>query len=283
MSLYCDCHVHIVGPQESYPWVAARTYTSDPALLADLQRVAGPAGVSRFVIVQPSFYGTDNSATLDALDALGSDGRGIAVVDPATVTQAALDDMQARGVRGLRINLYSKLASDPAGPGSRVRPGVRYLAADGLARAGDRPRPRADRGGGPPGRRRHPRRDRPLRPARDPPGRPGRARRCSAWSATARCGSSFPAPTASTPTRCKPAHRRIGWPRCWTPHPAASSGAATGRTPRCTLCPRGDSPPHLPYRAISYAALVEAFIAALPPGVAQAVMVDNPGRLYGFA
>jgi predicted TIM-barrel fold metal-dependent hydrolase len=60
-------------------------------------------------VVQPSFYGTDNSATLDALDALGGNGRGVAVVDPANAPAEMLADYHRRGVRGLRVNLYSGL------------------------------------------------------------------------------------------------------------------------------------------------------------------------------
>ncbi len=44
--------------------------------LGALQSQAAPLGVSRFVIVQPSFYGTDNTVTLKALDALAGQGRG---------------------------------------------------------------------------------------------------------------------------------------------------------------------------------------------------------------
>jgi predicted TIM-barrel fold metal-dependent hydrolase len=58
------------------------------------------------VIVQPSFYGTNNSLLLESLDTLEGDGRGVAVVDPAT-PQAQLDDLARRGVRGVRFNLYS--------------------------------------------------------------------------------------------------------------------------------------------------------------------------------
>jgi 2-pyrone-4,6-dicarboxylate lactonase len=50
--------------------------------------------------VQPSFYGTDNSALLDGLDRLGTLGRGVAVVDPAVMPRETLADFHRRGVRG---------------------------------------------------------------------------------------------------------------------------------------------------------------------------------------
>jgi predicted TIM-barrel fold metal-dependent hydrolase len=67
------------------------------------------------VVVQPSFYGTDNTVTLQAVKALGGNGRGVAVIDPATVTPAELATLAAGGIAGLRINLYSALAKQRGG------------------------------------------------------------------------------------------------------------------------------------------------------------------------
>ena len=74
------------------------------------------------MIVQPSFYGFDNSATLDALDALGGNGRGVAVIDPNATPAETLADMHRRGVRGLRINLYSPLRRRAATAGGQLSP-----------------------------------------------------------------------------------------------------------------------------------------------------------------
>jgi predicted TIM-barrel fold metal-dependent hydrolase len=104
----CDCHVHIVGALNKFPQIASRTYTAEVASLDSLRALAKPAGVSRFVIVQPSFYGTDNACLLEALSALGDAGRGVAMLDPAGVTAGLLDQYARLGVRGLRVNLYSK-------------------------------------------------------------------------------------------------------------------------------------------------------------------------------
>jgi predicted TIM-barrel fold metal-dependent hydrolase len=103
----CDSHVHIIGPIERYPQLATRTYLALPASLDALSRAAEPSGVTHFVIVQPSFYGADNTALLESLDVLGPRGRGVAVIDPAQTSKAMLDGFAVRGVRGLRINLYS--------------------------------------------------------------------------------------------------------------------------------------------------------------------------------
>jgi predicted TIM-barrel fold metal-dependent hydrolase len=56
------------------------------------------------VLVQPSVYGTDNSALLDALRAGGPSFRGVAVVD-WDIDAAALASMHADGIRGVRCNI----------------------------------------------------------------------------------------------------------------------------------------------------------------------------------
>ena len=63
-------------------------------------------GTMRTVIVNPSTYGVDNTCTLDALDQLGADARGVAVVDPR-VTWAELERLASHRVSGLRVNFVS--------------------------------------------------------------------------------------------------------------------------------------------------------------------------------
>src|SRR4051812_31855714 len=123
----CDSHIHVVGTPERYPQVPNRTYLAGVATLADIERVAAPRDVRRFVIVQPSFYGTDNALLLASLDALGGRGRGVAVIEPGMLTTRELLDYAARGVRGLRINLYSPLGANTPLP-------ERFNAIETLAR-----------------------------------------------------------------------------------------------------------------------------------------------------
>ncbi len=109
MTQRCDSHVHVVGDVARCPQSATRTYTAKAAPLEDLKREAARRDVSRFVIVQPSFYDTDNTVLLETLDALGESGRGVAVINPERETPETLRQMHVRGVRGLRVNLYSGL------------------------------------------------------------------------------------------------------------------------------------------------------------------------------
>jgi predicted TIM-barrel fold metal-dependent hydrolase len=107
----CDSHVHIIGPLARYPQHPARHYLAPLAELATLCRLGKARDIERFVIVQPSFYGADNTLLLEGLDTLGPNGRGVAVVDAGHADKLMLDDWQKRGVRGLRINLYSALGT----------------------------------------------------------------------------------------------------------------------------------------------------------------------------
>lgn len=60
-------------------------------------------GIDRAVLVQPSVYGTDNSAMLDVLLQNPAHLRGVVVVPP-DVQDNTLADLHAAGVRGIRIN-----------------------------------------------------------------------------------------------------------------------------------------------------------------------------------
>ncbi len=107
----CDSHVHIIGPLAQYPQHKARAYLAGVATLDTLRRLGKARNIERYVIVQPSFYGSDNTLLLKGLDALGNLGRGVIVVDADHSDEAVLADWARRGVRGLRVNLYSALGT----------------------------------------------------------------------------------------------------------------------------------------------------------------------------
>jgi predicted TIM-barrel fold metal-dependent hydrolase len=93
-----DSHVHIVGPPDRYPQAAERTYLADIATLKQLENVSATRAVRRFVIVQPSFYGVDNSLLLESLDALAGRGRGVAVINPRVTSARTLATYAKQGV-----------------------------------------------------------------------------------------------------------------------------------------------------------------------------------------
>ena len=122
----CDCHVHVFGPADRFPYAADRVYTPGPASIDDLVSLQRALGLHRVVIVQPSPYGTDNSCLLEVLRRLGGRARGVAVIGGAT-TDAALRRLAEAGVRGVRVNLETRAQRDPAA--------ARELLVDAASRA----------------------------------------------------------------------------------------------------------------------------------------------------
>lgn len=103
-ALACDCHAHVLGPASRYGYAPARVYTPPDCLLPQYQHMLKTLGVERAVLVQPSVYGTDNTAMLDALKTDPARLRGVAVVPP-DIPDGELSKMHAAGVRGVRVNI----------------------------------------------------------------------------------------------------------------------------------------------------------------------------------
>jgi predicted TIM-barrel fold metal-dependent hydrolase len=109
----CDCHTHIHGDPEKFPFFSGRVYTPEVALPDEMAALHRALHMQRVVIVTPSVYGTDNSATLYGMKARGADARGVAVIDDKT-PESELDAMGRAGVRGIRLNLATGGVNDPA-------------------------------------------------------------------------------------------------------------------------------------------------------------------------
>src|SRR6202049_3973796 len=109
----CDCHTHIHGDPEKFPFFAGRVYTPEPASPEEMAALHRALHIERVVIVTPSVYGTDNSCTLYGMKARGANARGIAVIDETTPT-AELERLRAAGFRGLRLNLATAGQTDAA-------------------------------------------------------------------------------------------------------------------------------------------------------------------------
>jgi predicted TIM-barrel fold metal-dependent hydrolase len=93
----------------------------------DLLALQQALHLDRVVIVTPSVYGTDNSATLDGMRQLGRRrARGVAVIGSAT-TKAQIDAMDKAGVRGIRVNLESNGVTDPAAAAANLDTAVALI------------------------------------------------------------------------------------------------------------------------------------------------------------
>ena len=122
-----DTHVHVF--RRGLALVPHHRYRPEgealpDALLAEMGRV----GVSRAVLVQPSFLGTDNGYLLDAMSLHPALRAGIAVVD-ANASATSLDGLCGAGIVGVRLNCIGDEPPDLAR-------GPHRALADRLAAAG---------------------------------------------------------------------------------------------------------------------------------------------------
>jgi 2-pyrone-4,6-dicarboxylate lactonase len=104
-----DTHVHVFAP--GYKLSPDRGYNPPDSTLADLKHLHATLGVDRVVFTQPSVYGVDNAAILDGMAALNAEtpNRARAVVAiTMDVSDAELSALDARGVRGVRLNTDNK-------------------------------------------------------------------------------------------------------------------------------------------------------------------------------
>jgi 2-pyrone-4,6-dicarboxylate lactonase len=106
-----DMHVHIFGPPDRYPHVEKPHYTLPDGTLTQYRSLMPLVGIERFVLVQPSYYGTNNSCLLDTLIDVGDLARGVVMIEP-DISDAELDRLHLCGVRAVRLDLF-KRAREP--------------------------------------------------------------------------------------------------------------------------------------------------------------------------
>lgn len=97
-----DTHTHVFV--DGYPLSPDRGYNPPQSTLDDMLAMHAKLGIERVVFTQPSAYGTDNSAILDASARIPDSSRSVIAVD-SSVTDAELEAFQERGARGIRLNL----------------------------------------------------------------------------------------------------------------------------------------------------------------------------------
>ncbi|MGO8911819.1 MAG: amidohydrolase family protein [Bradyrhizobium sp.] len=126
----CDCHTHIHGDPAKFPFFAGRVYTPEPASPEEMAALHKALHIERVVIVTPSVYGTDNSATLFGIKFRGNTARGVAVIDDKT-PESDLDAMGQAGIRGIRINLATSGVNDPGVGRARLQAAIARVKARG--------------------------------------------------------------------------------------------------------------------------------------------------------
>ena len=98
----CDTHMHFYDSR--YPTAPTAHFTPPNAWVEDYRAVQARLGLERVVVVQPTTYGLDNAAQLDAMAAFGDKARCVMVVDQAT-PEAELERLTALGARGARFHM----------------------------------------------------------------------------------------------------------------------------------------------------------------------------------
>lgn len=123
----CDCHTHVFGPADKFPFSSKRLYTPGDASISDLEALHRALHIDRVVVVHPSPYGADNAVTIDAVRKMGKRARGVAVIDDKT-SEKELADMHAAGIRGVRVNLETYGESDPKIAGRHLQQAAARVA-----------------------------------------------------------------------------------------------------------------------------------------------------------
>lgn len=101
----CDTHFHVFEP--GYPSVSNPQYNFPDGTIEQYLALCEFLGIDRMVLVQPTYYGDDNTLTLDTLKRIGSRCRAVVRVTDNT-TSAELDRYHAAGVRAIRLDLFAR-------------------------------------------------------------------------------------------------------------------------------------------------------------------------------
>jgi 2-pyrone-4,6-dicarboxylate lactonase len=108
----CDAHVHVFGPRARFPFAQERRYTPADAPKELLFKLHEHFGIQHCVIVQPACHGADNSVTADAIAATGGAYKGVALV-PLSISDTELKRLDAAGLCGARFHYMEHLAKGP--------------------------------------------------------------------------------------------------------------------------------------------------------------------------
>lgn len=108
-----DCHFHVFGPKAKFPFDEKAPYRPADApkdVLIDRHMFLG---IERGVVVQSAVHGFDNSAAADFLADRKGSYVGVALV-PVNADMSELKRLDAQGFRGVRFNFVQHLGGGPA-------------------------------------------------------------------------------------------------------------------------------------------------------------------------
>ena len=110
-----DCHCHVFGPRDKYPWAANRLYTPPPVTSKTISTCSAPPASSAASWCRPGFTATTTASSSIPSRRIPNTLRGIALIGES-ITDRELEDLARGGVRGFRVNRTAKtgLAFDVA-------------------------------------------------------------------------------------------------------------------------------------------------------------------------
>jgi len=112
----CDAHFHIFGPRDKFPYAKDAPYVPDADapkdILIDRHMFLG---IERGVVVQSAAHGLDNSAAADLIAEKKGSYVGVALV-PVNADMSLLKKLHEQGFRGARFNYLQHLGGGPGMP-----------------------------------------------------------------------------------------------------------------------------------------------------------------------
>ncbi len=120
-----DTHAHVFSPFDRYPLIETRTYEPPAAPRDAYVAMLDTVGFSHGVLVHGAANGWDNAGTADAVSANWPRLRGIGVV-PVDTSDAELEALDARGIRGVRIAQHRR---PPGNPGTLAMADMQAFAS----------------------------------------------------------------------------------------------------------------------------------------------------------
>jgi 2-pyrone-4,6-dicarboxylate lactonase len=110
----CDAHFHVFGPRDKFPYASDAPYVpkadAPKDVLIDRHMFLG---IERGVVVQSAAHGFDNAAAADLLADKKGSYVGVALV-PVNADMSELKKLNEQGFRGARFNYMQHLGGGPA-------------------------------------------------------------------------------------------------------------------------------------------------------------------------
>lgn len=100
-------HLKLTAPATSFSYSPTRHLTPPAATIQSFKNFRRRLGITNSVLTHGLSYGDDCSSLKTFVSQLGKTvTSGVGVIDPENTSDEEIRDMQAAGIRGLRVNLY---------------------------------------------------------------------------------------------------------------------------------------------------------------------------------